>query len=188
VTEQASRTRQIRQWVLAGLLLALASVVGYQVMGGSATQALPSSNPTTRSGIAEAGGGAPPPEVRIEALAAGAAAEPVPGRNPFRFQPRAAARPAQGEGGSAGTPAAPRLEPVAPRPAPTAPPIALKFIGTMASADRGLIAALSDGTFVFHGREGDVVDGRYRIVQIGVESIVLERVDGSGRQTIRLTG
>jgi len=43
-------------------------------------------------------------------------------------------------------------------------------------------------TVVFHGREGDVIDGRYRIVSIGVESIVLEHVDGRGRQTIRLTG
>ena len=52
----------------------------------------------------------------------------------------------------------------------------------------GRIAALSDGTFVYHGREGDVIEGRYRIVKIGVESIVMEHVDGRGRQTIRLTG
>jgi len=52
----------------------------------------------------------------------------------------------------------------------------------------GRIAALSDGTFVYHGREGDVIEGRYRIVKIGVESIVIEHVDGRGRQTIRLTG
>jgi hypothetical protein len=67
-------------------------------------------------------------------------------------------------------------------------PIPLKFIGVVESPEAGRIAALSDGTFVYHGREGDVIEGRYRIVKIGVESIVIEHVDGGGRQTIRLTG
>jgi acyl-coenzyme A synthetase/AMP-(fatty) acid ligase len=52
----------------------------------------------------------------------------------------------------------------------------------------GKLAALSDGKFVYHGREGDMIEGRYRIVKIGVESIVMEHADGRGRQTIRLTG
>jgi hypothetical protein len=56
------------------------------------------------------------------------------------------------------------------------------------SAGAGKIAALSDGRFVYHGREGEVIEGRYRIVKIGVESIVMEHIDGRGRQTIRLTG
>jgi hypothetical protein len=39
-----------------------------------------------------------------------------------------------------------------------------------------------------HGREGDIIDGKYLIVQIGTESIVMSQVNGSGRQVIRLTG
>jgi hypothetical protein len=39
-----------------------------------------------------------------------------------------------------------------------------------------------------YGKEGDVIDGRYRIVRIGVESIELTYLDGRGRQTIRLSG
>ena len=50
------------------------------------------------------------------------------------------------------------------------------------------MAVLSDGRFTFHGHAGDIIDGRYRIVSIGVESIVLEHVDGRRRQTIRLSG
>ena len=72
-------------------------------------------------------------------------------------------------------------------PAPP-PPIPLKFIGTINAPGVGAIAALSDGKFVYHGREGDIIEGRYRIIKIGVESIVMEHVDGRGRQTIRLTG
>jgi hypothetical protein len=50
------------------------------------------------------------------------------------------------------------------------------------------IAALSDGRFTYYGREGDIIDGRYRIVRIGVESIEMVHVDGRGPQTIRLSG
>jgi hypothetical protein len=65
----------------------------------------------------------------------------------------------------------------------------LKFIGLIESSpqDRKL-AVLSDGRSVFHGYEGAIIDGRYRIVRIGVESIELTYADGQGRQTIRLTG
>jgi hypothetical protein len=41
---------------------------------------------------------------------------------------------------------------------------------------------------VYHGREGETIEGRYRIVRIGQESIVMEYEDGRGRTTIRLTG
>ena len=39
-----------------------------------------------------------------------------------------------------------------------------------------------------HGKEGDIIDGRYRILKIGTESIEMAYLDGRGRQTIRLTG
>jgi hypothetical protein len=38
------------------------------------------------------------------------------------------------------------------------------------------------------GKDGDIIDGRYRIVKIGTESVELTYVDGRGRQVIRLTG
>ena len=50
------------------------------------------------------------------------------------------------------------------------------------------MAVLSDARGVYYGREGDIIEGRYRIVKIGVESIELEYLDGRGRQTIRQTG
>ena len=51
------------------------------------------------------------------------------------------------------------------------------------------IAVLTDGRGApFYGKEGEVVEGRYRILKIGVESIEIAYADGRGRQTIRLTG
>src|SRR5436190_1097646 len=69
------------------------------------------------------------------------------------------------------------------------PPIPLKFIGIVEGAERHMkLAALSDGRFTYYGREGDIIDGRYRIVRIGLESIEMVHVDGRGPQTIRLSG
>jgi len=176
-------------WILAILLAMFAALVGYQVFGGSATSGAVTSNGSGRAPGEEEAGGAPPPAVRLEALAPGEGDAPDAGRNPFRFQPRAPARPAPSPNAASAGPAPVAGAPVTSRPATSAaPPIPLKFIGTVAVPGAGTIAALSDGTFVYHGREGEVIDGRYRIVKIGVESIVIEHVDGRGRQTIRLTG
>jgi hypothetical protein len=78
--------------------------------------------------------------------------------------------------------------PTGPPPPPPIPPITLKFIGVISSDSIGKIAGLSDGKFVYRGREGQTIEGRYRIVKIGEESIQIEYVNGTGRQTIRLTG
>jgi hypothetical protein len=76
-----------------------------------------------------------------------------------------------------------------PPPPPPLPPIGYKFIGVVeTTAQAARIAVLSDGKNVFHGREGDVIEGRYRILRIGAESIEMAYLDGRGRQTIRLTG
>ena len=45
-----------------------------------------------------------------------------------------------------------------------------------------------DGKTVVHGRVNETIEGRYRIVQIGEESLQIEHADGRGRQTIRLLG
>jgi hypothetical protein len=47
---------------------------------------------------------------------------------------------------------------------------------------------LSDGRGIYRGVEGDIIEGRYRIVRIGTESIEMTHLDGSGRQVIRLSG
>jgi hypothetical protein len=36
------------------------------------------------------------------------------------------------------------------------------------------------------GVEGDVLDGRFRVVKVGVQSVVLSYVDGTGTRTIPL--
>jgi hypothetical protein len=113
-------------------------------------------------------------------------------RNPFRFgqQERIAEGPGAGELRPPGPtpPPGPRLPSGPPGPPPLAP-IPFKFIGIVTLAgNAGRVAVLSDGLGVYHGREGEVVEGQYRIVQIGEESVQMEYADGRGRQTIRLSG
>jgi len=46
----------------------------------------------------------------------------------------------------------------------------------------------SDCRSTMRGKEGEIIAGQYRLVKIGTESVVMEYVDGRGRQTIRQSG
>jgi hypothetical protein len=77
-------------------------------------------------------------------------------------------------------------EPTGPPTPPPPPPIALRFIGIVEQSGRK-IAMLSDSTGrAEYGAEGDIIQGRYRILKIGVESVDVAYLDGTGRRTIRL--
>jgi len=53
----------------------------------------------------------------------------------------------------------------------------------------GYEALLSDGRGnAFYGKEGDIIEGRYRLLRVGPDSADLSFTDGRGRQTIRLSG
>ena len=121
--------------------------------------------------------------VHLEALRPADDSEAEVARNLFRF--KSAVAPVAR---SAGAPLPPP-GPIVP-PAPVGPPpIAMKFIGLVeALVPAQRIAVLSDPRGVYEGREGDVIEGRYRIVRIGAESVEMAHLDGRGRQTIRLSG
>ena len=124
----------------------------------------------------------PVPQIRRDLFRLGAAT-PDPEENP-----NAGGQTPQPSGrGRRGTPVT-TPPPVETAPVEVAPPpIPLRFVG-LAQTSRGPVATLSDGRNVFTAREGDVVEGRWRIVKIGAESLVIERIDGTGRQTIRGPG
>lgn len=179
-----------RQWVLLAVLLA--ALAGLLVFRGGAQTNAPAteSYPVARRSPAGKAGGAVSPgdlNVRLDELTAARQEPQESERNPFRFRERRPEAPKAETGPGAGAPTAP-IQPAVPPGLAPPPPIPLKFIGIVESPEAGRVAALSDGRNVFHGREGDIIEGRYRIVRIGVESIVLEHADGRGRQTIRLSG
>lgn len=130
--------------------------------------------------------------VQLEALSESRPDPAETRRNPFRF---GSTRGDAGAPASAGFLSGPGPAPVStfmppPLPAgpPPPPPIPLKFIGIVERGPGLRLAVLSDGRNVFYGREGEILEGRYRIERIGPESIDLAWADGRGRQTIRLSG
>ena len=72
-------------------------------------------------------------------------------------------------------------------PPPPPPPIPLKFYGFASKAGEPKKIFLSSGDDVFIAAEGEIVNRRYRVLHIGVNSVEIEDVLQNNRQTIPLT-
>lgn len=168
------------------LLAAVVIVLGAVIYAGWPRPAAPIATASNRRGgaqTAQAGESASAPDVHLEALKAERPKPDGANRNLFRF--RTAPAPPKGS--------APPVEPTAPPkpiapPASGVPPIPLKFIGVMTMPDGKKQAILRDDRGVYYGPEGAEIDGRYKILRIGEESIEMAYLDGKGRQTLRLSG
>jgi hypothetical protein len=171
---------------LLGVVLVL--VVVYAVWPAASQPPVPSNQPRerTQAGRGAGEGTGPqqgPLDVRLEALKQPPTPPEDPARNPFRFYVKPPPPPPPRV-------VAPPPQPVnpGPPPPPPVPAIPLKFIGTLEQGGKK-VAIFSDGRGLpLYGREGDSILGQYRIVKIGVESVVMEYQDGRGRQTIPMRG
>jgi hypothetical protein len=75
--------------------------------------------------------------------------------------------------------------PAGPQPPP---PINLRFFGFASRPGEAKRVFLSQGEDVFIAAEGDIVNRRYRVLHIGVNSVEVEDVLGGRRQVLPLTG
>jgi hypothetical protein len=67
------------------------------------------------------------------------------------------------------------------------PRIQLRFIGLIEYPDRPRIAVVANGQGTpFAVRAGDIVTGRIRVLRVGISSIDVAYLDGTGRRTIPL--
>jgi hypothetical protein len=180
------RRRQILR--LALLLGVLVAVLWY--VSDPAVSPRPASDPRT-AGAATAPGQLPVPDtLRLDTLRVAPGGD-EPGRNPFVFGQRA--QPSA-PGSSFLTTPQPAPVPVVPPPplAPQGPPpIALRLTGMTVVATGGrTLVTLKDPTsnVLYQAFEGDIVDGRYRVVRVGVQSVVVSYLDGSGLRTLPLGG
>lgn len=173
---------------MALVIVIMMFVVSRFWSGSPATAPARASNPRPQVPAAQADVKLDPGEldVRLEALNTAAPENADGGRNPFRYKP---------------PPPPPAPPPPPPRPTapvdegprepvglPQPPPIPLKFIGIVEVAPGDRVAAFSDCRSTMHAREGQILMGQYRLVRLGVESVVMEYIDGRGRTTIRLSG
>jgi hypothetical protein len=181
--------------VLGALLATLLAVMMFQGEETPAGTGSQPSNPvsgTTGTRPKPGTGEVAVTDVQLEALKAPREDAPVPERNLFRFEvkapPPAPPRPAVVAPSPSSRPV-PTTPPVPTGPPPP-PPIPLRFIGVLnAPTQAGRVAILSDGRgATLMGREGDIIEGRFRLLRIGTDTIEMAYTDGRGRQVIRLSG
>lgn len=189
MTAASDKTRN--QLYLFGALVGVLALLAY-VRFGPGTSAPPATAPTGSaaqpSNPSTAAGGRsalPVSDVRLDALKQPQTALSDAERNPFRFKPKPAppAPPAQR------TPPQTYVPPPVATGPPPPPPIPLKYVGVLTPpgtpAMRYAVLSDSRGT-PFYGKEGDLIEGRYRVLRIATDSVDLAYADGRGRQTLRL--
>ena len=183
-----------RPWLLVALGVAVALyAVTWLMPGKSAAPSAAPSKPRI-AGEGRQRSQAAGPDVRLEALNEPRPAAAGDQRNPFRFY----------------VPPPPPPPPVAPVSKPPPVPFSrrrrsCRHAGRAAAAAedladvevhrvpracraRGRSRRSATAARRCAGSEGDIIDGRYRLVRIGVESVVMEYPDGRGRETIRMSG
>jgi hypothetical protein len=179
-----ARRRQLG--LLALMVVVTGGVFWYQYGRIPAAAPVPTSN--AQAGGPEAPRPAGPPPLP-EPVALGRLTPehdpPVAGRNLFRFGVRPVPPPSVSQRPTG-------IAPPPPPPVPTGPPaIPLKLVGLLewpgAGGTRATLKDPASGA-LFQAFEGEIVDGRYRLVKVGVQSVVLAYLDGSGQRTVPLGG
>jgi hypothetical protein len=172
-------------WLLIALVIAGTVIVTLRLLPNSSGDVDGAVQAT--GGVRETRPGNPVGDIRLESLESRDEASAIPTRDVFQFQSNRAEAPEVVEN----RPSAPvDSAPPAPVGPPPPPPIPLRYIGYLDQPGQvPRVAVLSDGRGnVFNGKEGDIIEGRYRVLRIGTDSADLIYVDGRGRQTIRLSG
>ncbi len=77
--------------------------------------------------------------------------------------------------------------PPTPTPTPPPPPIPLKFYGFASKANEPKRVFLADADEVFVAKQGDIVERKYKVVQINNANVIIEDMLYNNRQPIPLT-
>ena len=192
----ADNKKEVR-WMIA--LLAILLLVGIYnfVDFGTSSAAAPAPAPATSTQTATqtpqkpAGAQQLPdstldPRLRLDILAASQSKKyEAGGRNIFRMEEIKRFQQMQGsvrQNAEMGPPAPPT-----PTPTPPPPPIPLKFYGFASKGSEPKRIFLADEGEVFVARQGDIVERKYKVIQINNTSVVIEDMLNSNRQTIQVT-
>ena len=187
----AAKPRTI--WLGLGLMAAIAALVIVRAMDSppspvaAGRRTTPAARTAGRAGAHDAVGDTAP-AVNLDQLTKTRGEPAESERNPFRFRPKPAPPAPSSAAANLPAPVQAPPAPVVPAGPPPPPPIALKFIGIVQKADGTRIAVLSDGKRPFYGTDGQDIEGQYRILKVGQESVEIAYIDGRGRQTLRLSG
>jgi len=124
------------------------------------------------------------PRLRLDILAASQNKKyEAGGRNIFRMEEL---KPIEKTIANVRQPYGPEPPPT-PTPTPPPPPIPLKFYGFASKSSEPKRIFLADEGEVFVARQGDIVERKYKVIQINNTSVIIEDMLNSNRQTIQVT-
>lgn len=200
-TPPATASNRPRPWLVALLLVTATVYVVTRIFSGPVASPGVPTTPARTQGRVAANGHVEPKDldVRVETLAEQPAPLESPKRNIFRFEPKAPPPPEPGSFVPTPRPVPdPGLTPAPPPVGPPPPPPirdTVKFIGIVETA-KGKIGAFSIWDAQARecrgvpsaAREGEVIDGRYRVVRLGIESATVTTLDGKVQDTLPLNG
>ena len=185
----AENKKQVR-WMVA--LLAVALLVGiYNLVdfGASSSASSPATSgtaaqPKKAGTLPGADNSNLDPRLRLDILAASQNKKYESGRNIFRMEEvQTPTTIASVRNKGAYTVEAPPT----PTPTPPPPPIPLKFYGFASKSNEPKRVFLDDEGEVFIAKQGEIVERRYKVVQINNTSVIIEDALNNNRQTIQLT-
>ncbi len=182
---KAARSRAI---VLGVLLVVLVAVLAFTWRPAAGPTPGPSNQPREQRRAAEtAGTPSDALDVRLDDLKQPAPEPSGENRNPFRFYVKPPPPPPPPPPSTLTQRSVAPERPAAP---PGPPPIPLKFIGTAEQGNKKVaIFVFIDGKGLpMYAAEGQLVAGQYKVVRIGVESVVMEYPNGTGQQTLPMRG
>jgi hypothetical protein len=169
-------------WWLLGLLGVLGAVVMYQLRPtATASSTVAPSNPKE---AASAAGTLQVTEVNLDRLHEGTAALGAAKRDPFRFKPKPPPPPPPRV-----APPPPLVQPIIRPPGPPPDPrpaIQMKYLGYVLSSNGTRLAILQDNPnrSPLYGKQGDIIDGKYRLLRVDAGEIEMSYLDGAQRRRI----
>jgi len=171
------------RWMIA--LLAVALLVGiynFADFGTSSAAPPATSTATGQKKASPVTDSTLDPRLRLDILTASQSKKYEAGRNIFRMEEKPIEKPAA----SVRQPMGPEPPPT-PTPTPPPPPIPLKFYGFASKPNEPKKIFLADEGEVFVARQGDIVERKYKVIQINNTSVIIEDVLNNNRQPIPLT-
>jgi hypothetical protein len=184
----AENKKQV-QWMIALLVLALlVGIYNFVDFGSSSAASSPATaSPGTQPkkiGVIQVADNTLDPRLRTDILAASQSKKYEAGRNIFRMEE---VQIPKMEGEARVQKKVGPDPPPTPTPTPPPPQIPLKFYGFASKPNEPKKVFLDDDGEVFVAKQGEIVERRYKVVQINNTSVIIEDALNSNRQTIQVT-
>jgi len=183
----AENKKQMRVMIALLVVLLFVGIYNFVDFGTSSAASPASSSPSQpkKPGGAQLADSTLDPRLHWPTLIASQSIKYEPGRNIFKMEEpkiEAVAGDVRGSRPPIDVPMAPT-----PTPTPPAPPIPLKFYGFASKPNEQKKIFLDHDGEVYVVRQGDIVERKYKVVQINNTNVLIEDVLNNSKETIQLT-